>query len=46
VNVGTGKTLFTPSDGEAFFPKKSTGVLYSFGLPGEDEVGRLGEGTE
>ncbi|MGP0064118.1 MAG: PQQ-binding-like beta-propeller repeat protein [Isosphaeraceae bacterium] len=46
VYVGTGNTLFTPSDGEAFFPKKSTGVLYSFGLPGEDEVGRLGGGTE
>ena len=30
-----------PSDFEAFFPKKYTGVLYSFGLPGEDEVSRL-----
>ena len=46
VYVGTGNTLFTPSDGEAFFPKKSTGVLYSFGLPGEDEVSRLGAGKE
>jgi polyvinyl alcohol dehydrogenase (cytochrome) len=46
VYVGTGNTLFTPSDGEAFFPKSSTGILYSFGLPGEDEVSRLGAGKE
>ncbi len=46
VYVGTGNTLFTPSDGEAFFPKSSTGVLYSFGLPGDDEVSRLGAGKE
>ena len=36
VYVGTGNTQFTPSDKEAFFPKKDTGVLYSFGLPGDD----------
>jgi hypothetical protein len=46
VYVGTGNTLFSPSDDEAFFPKKATGVLYSFGLPGEDEVSRLGGGKE
>jgi outer membrane protein assembly factor BamB len=46
VYVGTGNTLFTPSDFEAYFPKKYTGVLYSFGLPGEDEVSRLGAGRE
>jgi polyvinyl alcohol dehydrogenase (cytochrome) len=46
VYVGTGNTLFTPADYEAFFPKKSTGVLYSFGLPGDDEVSRLGAGRE
>jgi polyvinyl alcohol dehydrogenase (cytochrome) len=46
VYVGTGNTLFTPSEYEAFFPKKYTGVLYSFGLPGEDEVSRLGAGKE
>jgi polyvinyl alcohol dehydrogenase (cytochrome) len=46
VYVGTGNTLFSPSDHEAFFPKKSTGTLYSFGLPGEDEVSRLGRGKE
>ena len=46
VYVGTGNTLFTPMDFEAYFPKKNTGVLYSFGLPGEDEVSRLGAGKE
>jgi polyvinyl alcohol dehydrogenase (cytochrome) len=46
VYVGTGNTLFTASNYEAFFPKKYTGVLYSFGLPGEDEVSRLGGGKE
>jgi outer membrane protein assembly factor BamB len=46
VYVGTGNTLFSPADYEAFFPKKYTGVLYSFGLPGSDEVDRLGRGTE
>ncbi len=46
VYVGTGNTLFTPADSEAFFPKKLTGVLYSFGLPGDDEVSRLGAGKE
>jgi outer membrane protein assembly factor BamB len=46
VYVGTGNTLFSPEDYEVFFPKQYTGVLYSFGLPGEDEVGRLGAGNE
>jgi glucose dehydrogenase len=46
VHVGTGNTLFTPSDGEAFFPKRYTGVLHCFGLPGEDEVSRMGSGKE
>jgi polyvinyl alcohol dehydrogenase (cytochrome) len=46
VYVGTGNTLFTPSDAEAFFPKRYTGALHSFGLPGEDEVDRLGAGRE
>ena len=39
VYVGTGNTLFLP-------PQKDTGVLFSFGLPGEDEVSRLGAGKE
>jgi outer membrane protein assembly factor BamB len=46
VYVGTGNTLFIPMDFEAYFPKKFTGVLYSFGLPGEDEVSRLATGRE
>jgi glucose dehydrogenase len=46
VYAGTGNTQFTPTDYEAFLPKKYTGVVYSFGLPGEDEVSRLGGGTE
>jgi polyvinyl alcohol dehydrogenase (cytochrome) len=46
IYVGTGNTLFVPYDIEAYFPKKYIGVLYSFGLPGEDEVARLGAGKE
>ncbi len=46
VYVGTGNTQFTPTEYEAFLPKKYTGVLFSFGLPGEDEVSRLGAGKE
>jgi outer membrane protein assembly factor BamB len=46
VYVGTGNTLFSPGDHEAFFPKKYTGELYCFGLPGDDEVSRMGAGSE
>jgi polyvinyl alcohol dehydrogenase (cytochrome) len=46
VYTGSGNTLFNPQDFEAFFPKQYSGVLYSFGLPGADEVGRLGAGRE
>ena len=46
VYVGTGNTLFSPADFEAYFPKKFTGVLYCFGLPGEDEVARMRGGDE
>ena len=46
VYVGTGNTLFSPFDFEAFFPKKYSGELYSFGLPGDDDVSRMGAGTE
>ena len=41
VYIGTGNTLFSPSPYEAFFPKRFNGELYSFGLPGEDEVDRM-----
>ena len=46
VYIGTGNTLFSPDEHEGFFPKKSTGVLYSFGAPGEDEISRMGAGKE
>ncbi len=46
VYIGTGNTLFSPADFESFFPKKSTGVLYSFGAPGADEVSKMGGGNE
>jgi outer membrane protein assembly factor BamB len=46
VYVGTGNTLFSPMDYEAFFPKKYSGELYCFGLLGEDEVSRMGAGKE
>ena len=40
VYVGTGNMLITPGANEDFFPKKYTGALYSFGLPGDVEVTR------
>jgi polyvinyl alcohol dehydrogenase (cytochrome) len=46
VYIGTGNTLFSPTESEGFFPKKSTGALFSFGAPGEDEVSRMGTGNE
>jgi glucose dehydrogenase len=46
VYIGTGNTQFSPADYETFLPKNYTGVLYSFGLPGQDEVDRLGAGNE
>lgn len=46
VYVGNGNTHFSYSPAEAYFPKKDTGVMFSFGLPGEDEVDRMGAGDE
>jgi hypothetical protein len=47
VYVGSGNLLFAPHDPrEGYFPKGLTGILYSFGLPGADEVSRMGQGTE
>ena len=47
VYVGSGNVLFSPFDPkEAYFPKRLTGTLYSFGLPGKDEVDRMGDGDE
>ena len=42
VYVGGGNTLWTPADYECFFPKQYTGGVRCFGLPGEDEVDRIG----
>ena len=44
VYVGGGNTLFSPSEFECFFPKKYTGSVQCFGLPGEDEVDKLAKG--
>jgi outer membrane protein assembly factor BamB len=47
VYVGGGNVLFAPGEPrEAYFPKGNAGVVRSFGLPGEDEVSRLGAGGE
>lgn len=46
VYAGSGNTLLSPAEYEAYFPKQATGVLYCFGLPGDDEVSRLGGGSE
>jgi polyvinyl alcohol dehydrogenase (cytochrome) len=46
VYVGGGNTLFTPSEFECFFPKKYTGSVQCFGLPGEDEVDKLAKRQE
>jgi outer membrane protein assembly factor BamB len=44
VYVGTGNVVMP--DAVVFGPSRSTGTLFSFGLPGEDEVTRLGGGKE
>jgi glucose dehydrogenase len=47
VYVGTGNMLFSPGNPqEAYFPKSTTGAVYSFGLPGDDEVSRMKSGKE
>jgi len=43
VYVGGGNTLWSPGAYESYFPKRSTGGVRSFGLPGVDEVDRLGK---
>lgn len=37
IYVGSGNTLFNAPDWEAYFPKRYTGTVYCFGLPGDDE---------
>ena len=44
VYVGTGNIVLP--DAAFFGPIQSTGTLFSFGLPGEDEVSRMGTGKE
>jgi glucose dehydrogenase len=44
VYVGTGNIVLP--DEVLIGPTQSTGTLFSFGLPGEDEVSRIGGGTE
>ena len=46
VYIGTGNAKFIDDDIEAYFPKSSTGILYSFGVDGRDEIDELGEGNE
>ncbi len=47
VYVGTGTLLFAPGNPrEDYFPKSARGSVRSFGLPGEDEVSRMGAGNE
>ncbi len=45
VYVGSGNALFTRGEYESFYRKQDFGVLYCFGLPGEDELDRLGRDT-
>jgi len=44
--VGGGNTLWNANEYECFFPKKYTGSVRCFGLPGEDEIDRLDKGNE
>jgi polyvinyl alcohol dehydrogenase (cytochrome) len=46
VYAGSGNTLFNAPDFEAYLPKRYSGTLFSFGLPGEDEISRMGAGKE
>jgi outer membrane protein assembly factor BamB len=47
VYVGSGNLLFSPGNPqEAYFPKSATGIVRSFGLPGDDEVSRMLSGDE
>jgi outer membrane protein assembly factor BamB len=41
VYIGGGNTQFSPSPFESYFPKKYTGSVQCFGLPGQDEIDNL-----
>jgi outer membrane protein assembly factor BamB len=42
VYLGTGNILFSSPGGMSLFPHQPNGAVVSLGLPGEDEVSRLG----
>jgi polyvinyl alcohol dehydrogenase (cytochrome) len=42
VYVGTGNVLFSSPGDFTLFPHQPQGAILSFGLPGDDEIGRLG----
>lgn len=46
VYVGTGNILFAQKGELSLFPYQPTGAVISYGLPGEDEVSKLGAGKE
>jgi outer membrane protein assembly factor BamB len=46
VYAGTGNVLFSSSGELTLFPHQPNGAVISFGLPGDDEVSRLGGGKE
>ena len=46
VYSGSGNSLWINEWYEDYFPKRYSGTLFSFGLPGEDEIARMGEGNE
>ena len=46
VYVATGNVLFSSSSEFSLFPHNPNGAIISLGLPGDDEVSRLGEGKE
>jgi polyvinyl alcohol dehydrogenase (cytochrome) len=46
VYVGTGNVLFSSPGPTTLFPFEANGAILSLGLPGDDEVSRLGSGKE
>jgi outer membrane protein assembly factor BamB len=46
VYVGTGNILFSSAGALTLFPYEPNGAVISLGLPGDDEVSRLGGGKE
>jgi outer membrane protein assembly factor BamB len=46
VYVGTGNVLFSSPGEFSLFPHQPNGSVISFGLPGDDEISRLGGGKD